>query len=194
ASRKTFVIRDPGGRFRAAPEPGVALLPGEELFSEGTGGILFVPVEEAGGAVGAFAVPKKAGGPQTGGLHFDGTAWTREPICSAPSGPCTAPGTLAVLAIDASGPGNAWLLARGASAQGMLFRRDAGGEWRRQPLGAPGSLGSLFDQEKPIPGLTVGARAGGQPITVTATGVWVDATLTLQSPLVPKGPHANLHA
>lgn len=198
SSPQLLVLRDPGGGFRAAADPGAgptpALLAGERLFRTTPSGVLLAPVEEPGGRTGAFVIPTPAAGagaPNTAVLAYDGTGWQREPICvgMAP-GPCEAPTGTAfrVLAIEASGPGDAWLLAKGAEAgEGIeLFSRQAGsGQWRQRPLG--GALGGLygaasdqFPQSAPAAPLTVGvaARGAGQPLTVSATGVWVDATLT----------------
>jgi len=178
--RQALVVRDPGGQFRATPEPGSALLSEESLFA--AGGVLSVPVDEPGGQTGAFVVPPKEGSvKQVAVLHFDGTAWSREPICRAAAPPCVEPPLLfRVLAIDATGPGNAWLLGqKAASGDGVeLFRRE-GGEWRQQPLGGP--LGALFGKERPVTGVTVQPRAIAQPLTVTADGLWVDASVKAAS-------------
>ena len=197
-SEQMLIVRDPGGKLHAAPQPGAELHAEESLFgSEGSAGVLDVPVEEPGGRTGAFVVPAVEGGAaQEAVLGFDGAAWAREPICTGfAAGPaCTAPlSSFHVLAIDASGTENAWLLAKGAApGEGIeLFSREAGGGpggeavWRQRRLG--GSLGALFaqaapsiPQPSPAPPLTVGvaARTAGQPLTVTSKGVWVDARLT----------------
>lgn len=185
---KTVLVRDPGGQFRAAPAPGPSLLPnGEELYVASKGGVKLAAVEEASGHTGAFVVPavKSLSSIQDGLLHFDGSSWTRERIClNAAPAPCTAvtSSTLRAVAIDASGPGNAWLLVKGAAAgDGLeLFRREAGGVWRPQVLG--GALGSLFGkaQAEPVPGtrVAIAAREGkGQALTVSSAGVWIDATV-----------------
>ena len=198
---QTLIVRDPGGNLHETPEPGELLHSGEEsLFSEeeGSNGVLLVPVEEPGGETGVFDVPAvESGTRQEAVLDFDGTEWSREPICVGfePGPECTTPsGTgFRVLAIDASGPEDAWLLAKKGGEGLELFEREAGGGpggeavWRQRRLGPPGSLGSLFaqaapefPQPSPEPPLAVGvaARTAGQPLTVTPDGAWVDAKLT----------------
>ncbi|MBS1892638.1 MAG: hypothetical protein JST59_15185, partial [Actinobacteria bacterium] len=98
-----------------------------------------------------------------------------------------------VIGIDATGPGNAWLLARQASAANeervfghiVLLQRE-GGKWRPRAgnLSAPslvGPIGSLFGRETveptPVVKVTVAVREKGQPLTVTSQGMWIDATL-----------------
>jgi hypothetical protein len=184
--QRLLVLRDPRGDFRAAPDPGPLLHSGEALYSSAAGSQLLSAVEEAGGRTGVFLVPVAEGVPEAV-LHFDGASWSREPICAGVgSGPCQAPRPgFKVLGIDASGPGGAWLLARGAVAgDGVeLFERRAGGEWRQQPLGGP--LGQMFSRASAelSPGVKVGVtpRALGQPLTVTPAGAWVDAQLTFGS-------------
>ncbi len=109
-------------------------------------------------------------------LRYDGSSWTREPICdTASSGALQDPvaGTT-VLAVAASSPGNAWLLAQpgGAAAPAVLYQRttqtDGSVVWVEQHP-ATWLLGSGT-----VPG-------GGVPqvhptLTVTSQGVWVDAS------------------
>lgn len=204
-SEQVLIVRDPGGLLHVAPSPGALLHSEEEesLYSgEGSTGVLVAPVEEPGGHTGAFDVPAvESPARQEAVLDFDGAAWGREPICVgfAPGPACTAPPpTFRVLAIDASSPENAWVLTKGAvPGEGLeLFEREAGGGpggeavWRQRRLGPPGSLGSLFaqaapefPQPPPEPPLAVGiaARVAGQPLTVTPSGLWVDARLTVGS-------------
>jgi photosystem II stability/assembly factor-like uncharacterized protein len=162
-----LVRRDPGGGLHSAPVPGPALLPeGEELFGPSP---VLAAVDEPGGLAGAFVVPSR----RAAVLGFDGTGWTREPVCSdgepvaeeppveEPGGEGEAPpaepvpGCVAprpgfrILAIDASSPENAWLLGRGAvPGEGLeLFAREGSGAsavWRQRSLGPEGTLGSLF--------------------------------------------------
>ncbi|HET7484625.1 MAG TPA: hypothetical protein VFJ64_04540 [Solirubrobacterales bacterium] len=201
AGEQLVIVRNPGGNPHAAPDPGEALHTeeGESLFSEeGSTGVLLAPVEETAGLTGAFDVPTaESPADQEAVLDFDGAEWEREPICVgfAPGPGCTSPSlSFRVLAIDASGPENAWLLAkRAVPGEGLeLFEREAGGGpggeavWRQRRLGSPGSLGSLFaqgapefPQPSPAPPLKVevSARTAGQPLTVTSQGVWADAKL-----------------
>ena len=175
-SEQMLIVRDPGGRLHAAPQPGTELHSEESLFSsEGSTGVLDVPVEEPGGRTGAFVVPATEGGvTQEAVLGFDGS-WGREPICvgfdAAPA--CTSPSSSSfhALAIDASSPENAWLLAKGAEpGEGIeLFARESGGGpggeavWRQRRLG--GSLGALFAQAAP----SFAQPSPTAPLTVSIT-------------------------
>lgn len=192
---QALLVRDPGGGFRAVTPPEGFLAEGEELFepSEGLPSVKLAPSEEASGATGAFVVPIAKS--QTAVLHFDGTEWKREPICldAAPE-PCQAPlNGFRVIAVDAAGPGNAWLLAktpRGGFAepgQGVALLRRENGEWRRVTLGGP--LGASYGPEESTIGTSkvfVNAREVGQPLTVSAKGVWVDVAIGLETRESPK--------
>jgi hypothetical protein len=162
----------------------------EELFKNEQ--VKLAAVQEADGSTGAFVVPNpQSGRLQDGILHFDGTSWHREPICADVGPlPCAAPtaSQFHVIAVEANGPGDAWLLARGGSVTAgvELFRRE-GAEWRPVELGV--GLGAQFAvaESEPASGVTVAVhpREAGQPLTVTppgltAGGVWVD--VSLQSP------------
>ncbi|HEY4779816.1 MAG TPA: hypothetical protein VIH47_09515, partial [Solirubrobacterales bacterium] len=184
-----LVVRDPGGPLRAAPEPPSAVLgPEEALFApEGGSGPLLTALEGSGGDTRALVVPTASSEVTEAVLSFAAGNWSREPICVGfAAGPaCTAPASpFRVLAIEAGG-GEAWLLAKGATpGEGIeLFRREATGGvggvpvWRQQSLGLAASLGSSFAQAAPL-GVPLTARVAGQPLTVTAAGVWVDAQLT----------------
>jgi hypothetical protein len=179
-------------------------LVGERLFgSEGAAAEVkgaaedkLVAIEEADGTTGALVVPVARGiAPQDGVLHFADGEWKREPICLnvAPK-PCEPPtaaaGTFKVLAIEATGPGNAWLLAEDSSKKTggvKLFAREGDGSWRPRPLG--GTIGAFFST-RTAPGTTVsvglrthsiengGVTLPGQPLTVTSEGVWIDLRLT----------------
>jgi hypothetical protein len=173
-----LIVRDPGGNLHAAPDPGIALKEGESLFGEAASEVLLAPVED-GGKTAAFVVPAAAApAAEEAVLYFDGTSWAREPICGGTaSGPgCEPPAeSFHVLAIDADGPGNAWLLAEGDSAEkGVeLFRREGQGaqaRWRQQALGPAGSLGARL--------ATATVRPAGQALTVTSAGAWIDARVS----------------
>lgn len=177
------VIRDPGGAFREAPDPSPLLEPGEALFPTEESGALLAAIDESGGRTGAYVVPER----RSAVLHFDGSAWTKEEVCvgTGPGPECMAPPpAFRVLAMDA-GEGEAWLLARNAApGEGVeLLRREAAGGpegdavWRQQSLGPEGSVGALYAQASPLDA-HVAARGAGQPLTVTAAGVWADAVLT----------------
>jgi hypothetical protein len=140
--------------------------------------------EEPGGVIGAFAVPaKESEKPQTAVLHYDGHEWHKEEICFGTG--CTKPtlSSFTVIAIDATGPGNAWILGEKGNAEDGLevFTREEG-KWRQQKLGPPGSLGARFHERSPIVGTTVTAgRINAQPLTVTANGVWINAAVKVGS-------------
>jgi hypothetical protein len=178
-----LIVRDPGGPLRAASEPPPEVLgPEEALFETEGAPPLLTAVSAGGGATRALVVPvvQNGSGSPEAVLSYASGNWSREAICVDTAGPgCVAPPVgFTVLSIEAGG-GEAWLLAEGAEAgEGIeLFRRRGGGGtpvWRRQPLGPAGSLGELLGQEAPL-GTSLGARASGQPLTVSAAGVWVDA-------------------
>jgi hypothetical protein len=153
--------------------------------------IKLAAVEEPSGKTGAFVLPYPGKKLSTAILHYDGSTWSREPICvNAAPASCEAPtGGFEVLALEATGPGNAWLLAkiprRGpfSPGQGIALLRREGGEWRRQALGGP--LGAVFGQEESELGgskVFVSGREVGQPLTVSSKGVWVDAEIALGTP------------
>jgi hypothetical protein len=169
--RQTLIVRDPGGQLHEAGDPAAAL-GGEALFGESPTGKLLAVTEEPGGATGAYVVPENL----TSVLVYDGGEWSREEVCL--KGPTCEP-PQEIVAIDAGGA-QAWLLGREAGQGLELFRREAAGGtpvWRQQPLGPAGSLGSRFAEAEPL-GAQVAARDKGQPLTVTAKGVWVDAELS----------------
>ena len=121
---KAFLVRDPGGQFRAVVPPEEIMEEGEELF-EYTGvnqpsSLQFAAVEEASGKTGAFVVPHVTAIPNSVVLHYDGVEWSREPICLGTEAECEMSPVPAkalpvagfkVIAIAAADPENAWLLA-----------------------------------------------------------------------------------
>src|SRR5262245_48189977 len=128
--------RDPGGRFRMLPAPGVSVLEaGESLAAEqGTGHIAVAAFDRAGKTAAFFS----ATGPtvERAVAYWDGSAWHREPIDT----PLEELDGLEVLGISATSEGNAWMVARGTAASGRgltLFERttDGGPRWRERSLG-----------------------------------------------------------
>jgi hypothetical protein len=181
---ETVITRSQSGTFAAAPAPssgeGEAVLDaGEQLYSPTAP--LAVALDEADHATGALVVPQPSshGDATAGLLHYDGTQWTREPLCeSYSSGPtCTTTEqfeSLHILALAASSPQNAWLLASIESSNRLvLFQRHATGSgtfvWV-QPQGW------TFGADLPS-GVDVVPRSQGAMLTVTNAGVWVDAAL-----------------
>jgi hypothetical protein len=204
AGAEQVLVRDPG-RSVAEEAPalseapsgkqagaGALLKAGEKLAAPVGEGVLMAPVEVPGSDTGVFLVPFESaqGATQEDVLFYDGTGWTREPICVGVGAvSCSAPGAgFKVLAIDASSPQNAWLLAKGSSgSEGVvLFHRNPGASgglrWEQSSLGSAGSLGARFAQAAPPvseASVHVAALAHGQLLTVTAQGLWIDGQLTV---------------
>lgn len=187
--RQIVLVRNPGGSFQeTAPvlaEGEAALLKeGESLFGAKRAPLI-APLDEAGGKAGALVVPVTETGSVEGGvLYWNGSRWTREPI----EIPTKSSGEFFVLAIGASSPSNAWLLAQLSSAYSpgavALFRRHLGeggkvATWRPVAL-IPGSgdkeAHPLTLDEKPFTVRGTGAppRVKAQVLTVTGEGVWID--------------------
>jgi hypothetical protein len=192
ATVQTIVTRDPGGAFVKAPAPPVkpeGLEAGETLFSSGSqqGAPLFTAIDE-GQHTGALIVPAGLSKSSPGVLHYDGSEWTREPICLAYShGACIPPEAgegLSVVTIAASSAQNAWLLAQAGSSKPLeLFRRESTGSgtpvW---VLSTPPS----WD----VPGEdSLSLLHSGQLLTVSSQGVWVDALLN--NPNIAEGSVEN---
>jgi hypothetical protein len=180
---QTLVTRDPGGAFVQASPPATsgaepALAAGETLYpaAGSQSAPIFTAIDDAG-HTGALVVPAA---PATLAIvHYDGAHWTREQLCTGYSGgTCSnSAGSLKALAIAASSPQNAWLLASSDSEPLMLFKRTPAQSgppvWvQSQPASwAPAAADQIF------------ARKDGQMLTVTSQGVWVDAALS--TPAMP---------
>jgi hypothetical protein len=188
-----LLVRNPGQPFQETPVEPIAeageealLREGEQLFA-GRAPLVAALEEGEGTSAGALVVPgdaAKAAHPEPAVLHWEGQSkrWTREPI-ELPIGATAA--EFEPIAIAASSPTNAWLLARvSASSEAVsLFQRKPASEGKSaswEPV-SPGEGAS-----KPAAGapLTVAgqpvtdeAETVGQPRTVTAKGVWVDGKL-----------------
>jgi hypothetical protein len=200
-----LLVRDPGGDFQAVSTPEGFLAEEEELFEpvqpDGSSSIRLAAVEESTGKTGAFVVPHLPASPEravTAVLHFDGDEWSREGICMAkvpaecelepPPAEAEPTKQFRVIAVDAGGSGSAWLLAEvekqgvgpSLAGKGVVLLHREEGQWRRFPL--VGSLGARYESERSaIAGATVTLkpRRQGQPLTVTAGGVWVDVGITI---------------
>lgn len=171
-SEQALLVRAAGQPFVQAPLPsGEESLLGakEELFPASKEGQepMVAALEEENGETGALVVPVVATSEEHVGdrvLHWDGKGWSEEKI--------EVPGSLTdfrVLAIAASGPGNAWLLAQLAAHKGGLglFRRveESPGHWVWKPVSLEGGKAS-----EPQP-LTVPVQSGSEPrLTVSGTG------------------------
>jgi hypothetical protein len=187
AGEQLVVIHhDPGANWRAlpAPPPGVLLpaeggAPAEALADDqGAGAIALAAFDEAG-HTGLFFGP--TGRSATDGIaHFDGQQWLpREPI-EIPAGSET---NFRILAIDATGAGNAWAIAAAKSTLNrsvvLLERTSTSGGplWVERPLsGTP-----FAESDNPGAEIAGAAALGGaaQPLTVTSDGVWIDLTATI---------------
>jgi hypothetical protein len=180
-SEQVVLVRNPGGAFQETtpvPTEGEGALLGEEesLFS-GTRAPLLVALDEGGGHAGAFVVP--VNGSEDGVLHWNGKQWTREPI-EVPKASVEV-GGFRVLAIEASSPTNAWLLARLTSQSGgvALFRRELG-EGGEPPVWRPVALaGGQAGEPLTVDGgpFSVGEQVSAlqsQVLTVSSQGVWID--------------------
>ena len=195
-ARQELIVREPGGPLRMVAPPETVLTPesGEHLFSQETNPrVLLAAVEESDGETGAFIAPSPGSlGPITSLLHYDGTEWTREPICLETVAKCElepVPSSakpragFKALAIDAAGPGQAWMLARQKGLGIALFKREPEAKmWvLQEPKGALGP--ERFNKERPTVGgvaVNITGREIGQPLTVTSKGVWVDAEVTFK--------------
>jgi hypothetical protein len=202
ASAQTLVTRDPGGAFAVAPLPAssgptAVLAPEEALFpaaastARPTTAPLLAALDEGNGQTGALVAPvwsEKAvpagelGRP--GILHFDGTTWTREPICAEleANGCVAAEAGLRPLALAASSPGQAFLLASGAGGAIKLFQRvrvSGLAAPLTTPAWVPVTFASGLLATGGVPaGESLAAPPGGPLLTVTNQGTWVDLALS----------------
>jgi hypothetical protein len=180
------IAHDPGGNWRAlSPPPPDVLLPAEGeapaeslADDQGLGAIANAAFAEGGGP--GCSSHQLARSVADAVIHFDGGGWKREPV-EVPPG---SESLLHILAIDATGLGNAWALAEAAPYLGrsvVLLERTSTPEgplWVERPLaGTP-----FADAEAPAEGIAGVAPVGGasQPLTVTTDGVWIDLTATIE--------------
>ncbi len=136
ATEEVLLVRKPQGAFEetapvlaegmvnAGEEP--LLCKGQTLFGADRAPMI-APLAEGDGSAGALLVPvySEAGRVDEAVLHWDGHKWAREPIVIPEAS--AKEKEFNVLAVAASGPENAWLLARLSSAYGKgavaLFHR-----------------------------------------------------------------------
>jgi hypothetical protein len=184
-SEQVVVIHhDPGGRWRVPPPPPPGILlpaegevPAEALAEEGGAGAIAVAAFDEPGHTGLFFGPQRRSA-ATGIVHFDGVEWTREPI-QIPVGSET---RFRILAIAATGLGNAWAIAEGDESLNrstILLERTStpgGPLWVERPL-----AGTAFASRN-APGILGAAPIGGaaQPLTVTQDGVWIDLAAQIE--------------
>jgi hypothetical protein len=182
SKRQVLLVREPGGAFQETapvPEEGEqALAPGEVLLGSNRAPLLAALDE--GGHAGALVVPvdAAASADEEGVLHWNGKQWSREPI--ELSEKSKEEGGFRVLAIAASSPQNAWLLAQlsSGSRDVALFRREQG-RWKQvtqAPQVTPGPLTVDGQPSEPftVRGTGEPPSASSQTLTVTEQGVWVD--------------------
>jgi hypothetical protein len=181
-SRPAILVREPGGSFKETAAPpeegeGAVLKPGESLYANNRPPMI-AALEESGGGAGALVVPVDEGtGVDEAVLHWDGHGWTREAI----EIPANSSEQFEVLAIGASSPDDAWLIARLSSqypaGSVALFRRHVrgGGEattWQPVTPKPGGEAGEPLRVEGEL--FTVASDDHAQILTVTGEGVWVD--------------------
>jgi hypothetical protein len=186
-AQPVVLVRDPGGPFKetaALPKEGeAALAPGERLFCPKRAPLV-AALDEAGSHAGALVVPvKESGKVESSVLHWDGSTWTREPIAV----PAASSTDFRILAIGASSPSNAWLLAQLSSESSYpagavaLFRRHAGAGHTWRPVALVAGEGDeeahpLSANERPftVTGSGEPPTVEAQLLTVTGDGVWID--------------------
>jgi hypothetical protein len=178
-----LLVRDPGGAFQetaALPTAGeAALQKGERLLGIDRAPMI-AALEESGGQAGALVVPvnEEHEHGEDRVLHWNGEAWTSESI----EVPTASKEEFEILAIGASSPTNAWLLAKLSSHGAVgLFRRKlgTGGEpttWQPVAPTTGGEVGEplrIPTQGEEVP-LVVPSNYQSQVLTVTSEGVWID--------------------
>jgi hypothetical protein len=186
AAKQVLLTRDPGGSFKETapvPESGEAALePNELMLGVNRPPILAAldePNTEGGGVhAGALVVPvNEESGEEHRVLHWNGESWTSETI----EVPVASREEFQVLAIGASSPENAWLLARLSVSAGAgavaLFRRHAGGggepaTWQPVATTSSGEPGEPLRIEEAL--MSVPDKYQSQILDVTDEGVWVN--------------------
>jgi hypothetical protein len=180
------IHREPGARWRLLePPPAEALIPAEGgqpaeglAAEQGSGAIALAAFDE-GGRTGLLFGPQGRS-VADGIVHFDGSEWKREPV----EIPVGSESHFRILAVAATGLGNAWALAEADEALGrsvVLLERTSTPEgplWVERPLsGTP-----FADRDEPAAQIAAAGPVGGaaQPLTVTADGAWIDLSATIE--------------
>jgi hypothetical protein len=190
AGRRLVVLaRDPGGRFRELPLPGDDVaLPADDATRQ--------PAEAVARDEGAGKTPLAAwdadgrthllmalsGRPlEQAVAHWDGSAWHREPV-EVPAGD----DVFTIVALAATGPQHAWLLASTDPDRGegvALYERvehQSGARWERRDLGASAApFATAADAATGISSVTALDGARQQGLTATDDGVWIDGSVTV---------------
>jgi hypothetical protein len=183
-----------GGEGGKQPEASAARLKvGEELWSTGRAPLV-AALEESDGEAGALVAPVigAEAGVEKQVLHWDAHEWASEPI----DVPERSASEFRVLAIAASSPTNAWLLAQPAKSAYpggavALFRRiEEAGKWSWEPVNLSGGSGDgevhpllvPVQEGEPepltVPGTGEPPTVKAQLLTVTSEGVWIDGRRT----------------
>ncbi|MCX6387035.1 MAG: hypothetical protein NTV40_10505 [Solirubrobacterales bacterium] len=179
------LYRNPRGRWRELPAPPdtVALPasgpdPAEVLADERGAGRVSVAAYDQGQRLGLY-FGLVGGGAQAAVAHWDGEAWTREPI----EIPVGSEGDFEILAMAASTPTNAWMLVRPSASLNrgvVLYQRviqNGMPKWTERSLGAQ----RFSDVATPSLGVSaVTALTGAaDSLTVTNDGLWIDGKFTI---------------
>jgi hypothetical protein len=186
AEQVVVLDHEPGGSWRALPVPPPEVLlpaegeaPAESLAADHGAGAVADAAFDEGGRTGLLFAPVGRS-VADGVIHFDGQEWSREDV-AVPAG---SESHFHILAIDATGLGNAWALAEADPSLGksaVLLERTSTSEgplWVERPLsGTP-----FADRETPAQEIAGAGPVGGaaQPLTVTADGAWIDLTATIE--------------
>ena len=186
ADQQAVVLhRRAGGSWRVleAPPPDV-LLPADanqpaEVLAEGRGaGAVAIAAVDEGDETGVFVAPAGRNATEAV-LHYDGAQWHREPIEIPPG----SESSFRILAVEATGAGNAWALAvpdPSLNRSAVLLERTStpgGPEWIERDLtGTPFASG-----DNPGQGISGAQPATGssRPLTVTTDGAWIDLRATI---------------
>ncbi|HEU4737438.1 MAG TPA: hypothetical protein VFS48_10490, partial [Solirubrobacterales bacterium] len=176
---------DPDGNWRALDAPPPEVLrpvegeqPAESLADEQGSGAVANAAFDENGHTGLLFGP--AGRNVVDGMvHYDGTQWTpREPIQI----PVGSEKHFKILAVDATGPGNAWALAEPDDAlerSVVLLERTGTPEgWVERPLAGTPFAASDTPSESIADAQPIGGAA--QPLTVTSDGAWIDLTASIE--------------
>ncbi len=180
------LLHNPGGNWHAIenPSPEVMLpaegeAPAESLAGEQGSGAIADAAYDEGGETGVMFAPM--GRSVTDGIiRYDGHGWVRDRV----EVPSASESRFHVIAIDASGLGNAWAIAEPAESLNrsvVLLERTStseGGLWVERPL-----TGSPFaERDDPGQGIAGAHPIGGaaQPLTVTTDGLWIDLTSQIE--------------
>jgi len=186
ADQLVVLGHDPGGSWRVLPAPPATVLlpadgerPAEALAGDlGEGRVANAAFDEANGRTGLFFAPVGRS-IVDGVLHFDGGAWTREPV-KIPAG---SEADFRIVAIDATGLGNAWAIAEANPSLNRSFVLLQRTSTPEGPAWVEHGIGAAQFTERDNAGLGIAGLApldaATQPLTVTSDGVWIDLHATI---------------